>query len=138
MAIKLRDPVGSFSLDNLQLAEPGAITKLSVGGQLGIRDIQYDRRLKSFLIISGAAEHGAKQDFALWEWNGDSDQSKPESQPRKETAVLERNTTRRHSHLGGVSPEQVRSGPGIEVTGYPLNPGNSKGRSAVREAAASR
>jgi pSer/pThr/pTyr-binding forkhead associated (FHA) protein len=91
VSIKLRDPMGSFSVDNLQLAEPGAITKLSLGG-LGIRDIQYDRRLKSFLIIAGAATHGEKVDFFLWEWNGDSDQSKPESQPRKEAAVLERNT----------------------------------------------
>jgi hypothetical protein len=78
-------------VDNLQLAEPGAVTKLSLGG-LGIRDIQYDRRLKSFLIIAGAPTHGEKLDFSLWEWNGDADQSKPESQPRKEGTALERNT----------------------------------------------
>jgi hypothetical protein len=53
VSIKLRDPVGSFSVDNLQLAEPGAVAKIALGG-LGIRDIQYDRRLKSFLIIAGA------------------------------------------------------------------------------------
>jgi pSer/pThr/pTyr-binding forkhead associated (FHA) protein len=83
--VKLRDPNGPFSIDNLQLAEPHAI-QLSIGG-LGIRDIQYDSRLKSFLIISGAPEHHEKAAFVLWEWNGDSNQSNADAKPREETAL---------------------------------------------------
>ncbi|HST23441.1 MAG TPA: DUF3616 domain-containing protein [Blastocatellia bacterium] len=83
--IKLRDPNGPFSIDNLQLAEPNAI-QLSLGG-LGIRDIQYDSRLKSFLIISGAPEHHEKTAFTLWEWNGDSNQSNADAKPREEAQL---------------------------------------------------
>ena len=82
--IKLRDVRAPFTVDNLQLG--GSTIKLALGG-LGIRDIQYDGRLKSFLLIAGAPEHGAKEDFTLWEWNGDPDQSKVESQPRKEVTL---------------------------------------------------
>jgi hypothetical protein len=80
--IKLRDPNGPFSSSNLQIAPPGAI-HLSIGG-LGIRDIQYDSRLKSFLIISGAPEHHEKAQFMLWEWSGESVQTDPDAKPREE------------------------------------------------------
>ena len=82
--IKVRDIRAPFTVDNLQLA--GSTIKLLLGG-LGIRDIQYDGRLKSFLIIAGAPEHGTREAFTLWEWNGDLDQSKAESEPRKETTL---------------------------------------------------
>jgi hypothetical protein len=72
VAIKLKNPTGAFTADNLQLAEPHAIT-LPLGG-LGIRDIQYDSELNLFLIISGAPEHHEKSEFTLWEWDGSVDQ----------------------------------------------------------------
>jgi len=68
-AIKLRDPTGPFSTDNLQLAESKLI-QLKLGG-MGVRDIQYDPEFNSFLIISGAPEHGEKTGFTLWEWSGE-------------------------------------------------------------------
>src|SRR5205085_5219085 len=80
-----RDPNGSFTLENLQVASSSTI-QLSLGG-LGIRDIQYDSRLKAFLIISGAPVHHEKTTFTLWEWNGDADQSKTEARPREETGL---------------------------------------------------
>jgi len=83
--IKMRDPSGPFTIDNMQLATPNAI-QLSLGG-LGVRDIQYDSRLKGFLIISGAPEHHEKTEFKLWEWNGDPDQSKTDSRPREEATL---------------------------------------------------
>ncbi len=83
--IKLRDGNGPFSIENLQLAEPNAI-QLQLGG-LGIRDIQYDSRLKSFLIISGAPEHHEKTAFTLWEWNGDGNQSNADAKPREEATL---------------------------------------------------
>jgi len=70
VAIKLRDPAGPFSVDNLQLAEPNVIP-LKLAG-LGIRDIQYDLESNSFLIISGAPENVPKSEFILWEWSGDT------------------------------------------------------------------
>lgn len=71
VAIKLRNQSGTFSIDNLQLAEPRAM-QLELEG-LGIRDIQYDIRLQTFLIIAGAPVHGeTKLGFRLWEWSGDS------------------------------------------------------------------
>jgi hypothetical protein len=68
-AIKLLDPTGPFSTDNLQLAESKLI-QLKLGG-MGVRDIQYDPEFNSFLIISGTPEHGEKTEFTLWEWSGE-------------------------------------------------------------------
>ena len=85
VALKMRDPNGSFTIDNMQLATPNAI-QLALGG-MGIRDIQYDSRLKAFLIISGAPEHHEKANFTLWEWNGDADQSNADARPREETTL---------------------------------------------------
>jgi pSer/pThr/pTyr-binding forkhead associated (FHA) protein len=82
VAVKLRNPGGAFSADNLQLAEPNAI-QLKLGG-LGIRDIQFDPESNSFLIIAGAPEHHEKTEFTLWEWNGTFDQSGSESALRRE------------------------------------------------------
>ncbi|MEK6322069.1 MAG: DUF3616 domain-containing protein [Acidobacteriota bacterium] len=82
VAIKLRNPAGAFSVDNLELAEPNAIP-LKLGG-LGIRDIQYDPELNSFMIIAGAPEHLDKGEFALWEWTGGVDQAGSETALRKE------------------------------------------------------
>lgn len=74
VAIKLRNPSGPFSIDNLQLAETRAI-QLELEG-LGIRDIQYDIRLQAFLVIAGAPVHGeTKLGFKLWEWSGDTSPS---------------------------------------------------------------
>jgi pSer/pThr/pTyr-binding forkhead associated (FHA) protein len=82
VAIKLRNPAGPFSVDNLQLAEPNVIP-LKLSG-LGIRDIQFDPESNSFLIISGAPEHFEKSDFTLWEWTGGSEQSGSEPALRRE------------------------------------------------------
>ncbi|HJQ25800.1 MAG TPA: DUF3616 domain-containing protein [Blastocatellia bacterium] len=85
VSLKIPDPNLPFTTENLQLATPNAI-QLALGG-LGVRDIQYDSRLKSFLLISGAPEHHEKTAFTLWEWNGDADQSKAEARPREETGL---------------------------------------------------
>ena len=66
--LKLRDPRGEFSIDNLQVEGSKAI-RLSVGG-LGIRGVEYDGRANIFRVISGAAEDQKLTDFGLWEWNG--------------------------------------------------------------------
>jgi pSer/pThr/pTyr-binding forkhead associated (FHA) protein len=70
--LKLANPLGPFAASNLQLAEPRVI-RLPLGGH-GIRDLHYDSRLKSFLVLSGAPENVEKTDFKLWEWDGSSDQ----------------------------------------------------------------
>jgi pSer/pThr/pTyr-binding forkhead associated (FHA) protein len=66
--IKLRDPYGPFTIDNLSIDAPRVIV-FPLGGH-GVRDITYDTRLHNFLIISGAPENLRKTDFALWEWSG--------------------------------------------------------------------
>lgn len=68
--LRFVNPQGPFSLDNLKV-EDGKAISLSVGGS-AIRDIQYDTRLKSFLIISGAPENEDKGDFILWQWDGNA------------------------------------------------------------------
>ena len=68
--VRLRNESGPFAIENLQL-EPAM--RLSIGGS-GIRDIQFDSRLNSFLIISGAPEHHDKTDFSLWQWGGSQSQ----------------------------------------------------------------
>ncbi len=66
--LKLRDPRGPFTRENLKVDQPEVIG-LSLEGQ-GVRDITYDSHLRSFLIISGAPETAPKTEFGLWEWNG--------------------------------------------------------------------
>jgi hypothetical protein len=68
--VKLTNPAGPFSADNLQVEQDKAVP-VSLGGS-GIRDIQYDGKLKSFLLISGAPENEEKGDFILWQWDGNS------------------------------------------------------------------
>jgi hypothetical protein len=67
--LKLRDPRGAFSIDNLEVGDSKAIG-LPLGG-LGIRSIEYDQQVNGFKIISGASEHQQLTDFGLWEWNGE-------------------------------------------------------------------
>jgi uncharacterized protein DUF3616 len=70
--LRLRDPRGAFSIDNLEVEGAKAI-RLSLGG-IGIRGIEYDGRANVFRIISGATEDQDATDFGLWEWNGDEKQ----------------------------------------------------------------
>ncbi len=70
--VSLRTPTGPFSADNLQVEKA---IELPLGGA-GVRDIQYDNRLKSFLIISGAPETRKKGEFDLWRWDGNSEPQK--------------------------------------------------------------
>ena len=46
------------------------------------------------------------------------------------------NRTRRHSHLGGLSPEQFEAAQKPAAPRCPLNPGNSRGTLAARARAA--
>lgn len=69
--LKLRDPGGPFSFDNL---EGGKAIRLPLGG-MGIRGIEYDERKGLFYIITGATKSRDKTDFKLWEWTGQSDGS---------------------------------------------------------------
>jgi hypothetical protein len=73
--IKLRDVQGKFETSNFEIPSSG-VKRLSLGG-LGIRDIQYDPHLKSFLIISGAPRELKKIDFGIWEWDPADEKSPP-------------------------------------------------------------
>lgn len=64
--LKLRDPRGTLSYDNLEVGEA---IRLPLGG-LGVRSIEYDARAGVYRIIAGAAEDQEKTDFGLWEWDG--------------------------------------------------------------------
>jgi uncharacterized protein DUF3616 len=66
--LKLKDPGGRFSFDNLEAGKIESI-RLPIGG-LGIRSIEYDQRKSLFYIIAGAAKGENKTDFKLLEWNG--------------------------------------------------------------------
>jgi pSer/pThr/pTyr-binding forkhead associated (FHA) protein/uncharacterized protein YjiK len=66
--LKLRDPRGSFTRENLKVDQPEVIV-LPLEGH-GVRDITYDTHLRNFLIISGAPETAPRTEFGLWEWNG--------------------------------------------------------------------
>jgi hypothetical protein len=72
--VKLRDPRGPFTRENLKVDQPEVIVFPLEGH--GVRDITYDTHLRSFLIISGAPETAPRTEFGLWEWNGQPD-SKP-------------------------------------------------------------
>lgn len=68
LALKLRDVSAAFTADSFDFAA-AQLLPLSLDGQ-GIRDLQYDERLKAFLVISGAPENQDKGDFVLWQWDG--------------------------------------------------------------------
>ena len=67
--LRLRDPRGAFSVDNLEVEGAKAI-RLPLGGA-GVRSIEYDERAKAFRVITGAGPNAEKLDFKLWEWDGD-------------------------------------------------------------------
>ncbi len=71
--LKLRDPKGSFSFDNLEVEEHKAI-RLQLGGA-GIRSIEYDESRKAFYLITGAGPNNEKLDFKTWEWSGNAQTS---------------------------------------------------------------
>ena len=81
--LKLKNPLAPMTSDNLQLTTP-PIIRVDLGGQ-GIRDLDYNPQLKSYLIISGATELSEKTDFGLWEWTGE-----PGSAPRREVMLDEK------------------------------------------------
>ncbi len=81
--LRLRDPRGAFSVDNLEVEGSRAI-RLPLGGG-GVRGIEHDGRAGVFRIISGATEDQAQTDFGLWEWGGDEKQPAP-----RETARFDR------------------------------------------------
>lgn len=70
--LRLRDPKGAFSVENLEVQDRKAI-RLPLGGS-GVRGIEYDGRTKAFQIISGASGDQEKTDFIIWEWNGNTQQ----------------------------------------------------------------
>jgi hypothetical protein len=78
--LRLRDPRGTFSIDNIEVEGSRAI-HLPLGG-IGIRGIEYDGRAHVFRIISGAAEDQDQTDFGLWEWDGDEKQPAPRETAR--------------------------------------------------------
>jgi hypothetical protein len=84
--LRLRDPLGAFSADNLQFT---SAMKLPLGG-LGVRDIQYDSRLKSFLIIAGESAQHDKKVFKLWEWDGNPVKGQDDSALREDRALDEK------------------------------------------------
>lgn len=72
--LRLRDPRGTFSSDNLEVEGQKAI-RLPLGGA-GIRSIEYDDGAKTFSFISGAGPNSEKMDFKVWDWDGDAAQPK--------------------------------------------------------------
>jgi len=70
--LRLRDPRGPFSYDNLDVKEA---IRLPLGG-FGIRSVEYDPQQKVFYIIAGATETQGKGDSQLWEWGGPADTSR--------------------------------------------------------------
>lgn len=66
--LKLRDPKGALSFDNLDVEGRKAI-RLPLGGA-GIRSIEYDEARKAFFLIGGAGPNSEKMNFKTWEWSG--------------------------------------------------------------------
>ncbi len=69
--LKLRDPQGAFSFDNLEVEGQKAI-RLPLGGA-GIRSIEFDKERQTFHLITGAGPNSENMDFKLWEWSGNGE-----------------------------------------------------------------
>ena len=89
--LKLRDPQGTFSFDNMEVEGRKAI-RLQLNGA-GIRSIEYDDFSKTFRLISGAESSGERMESKLWEWSGSSEPS----------ALRETDTLDRRLHPEGVT-----------------------------------
>lgn len=68
--LKLRDPQGAFSFDNMEV-DGGKAIRLPLNGA-GIRSIEYDELSKAFRLITGAGPNSEKVDFKIWEWSGNA------------------------------------------------------------------
>jgi hypothetical protein len=84
--LKIRDPLAPFTADNIQF---GASLPLPLGG-LGVCDIQYDSRLKSFLMIAGDSSAHDGKGLELWEWDGAPVNGQDESAIRKDSSLDEK------------------------------------------------
>ena len=69
--LKLRDPQGAFSFDNIEVEGRKAI-RLPLN-RAGIRSIEYDESGKTFRLITGAGPNSEKMDFKLWDWSGNGE-----------------------------------------------------------------
>ncbi|HJU93639.1 MAG TPA: DUF3616 domain-containing protein [Pyrinomonadaceae bacterium] len=69
--LKLRDPQGAFSFDNMEVEGRKAIS-LPLN-RAGIRSIEYDEHGKTFRLITGAGPNSEKMDFKLWDWSGNGE-----------------------------------------------------------------
>ena len=69
--LKLRNPQGPFSFDNLEVEGQKAI-RLPLGGA-GIRSIEYDEQRTTFHLITGAGPNAENIHFKLWEWSGNGE-----------------------------------------------------------------
>jgi hypothetical protein len=69
--LKLRDPQGAFSFENMEVEDRKAI-RLPFNGA-GIRSIEYDELRNTFRLITGAGPDSERMDFKLWEWNGNGE-----------------------------------------------------------------
>lgn len=65
--IKLKDPSGALSRENLELDGPAI--RVGLNGA-GIRSLEYDERVKAFRLIAGAGLNRENRDFRVVEWNG--------------------------------------------------------------------
>ena len=65
--IKLIDPAGPFSRDNIRA--DGSAVRLDLGGD-GIRSLEYDPALKAYRVITGATLNEETRDFRIVEWSG--------------------------------------------------------------------
>jgi len=65
--IKLVDPAGPFSRDNIRADGPAV--RLDLGGD-GIRSLEYDPASKAYRVITGATLNEETRDFRIVEWDG--------------------------------------------------------------------
>jgi hypothetical protein len=72
--LKLQDPAGAFSAENLRV--DGAAIRLPLDGG-GIRSLEFDAGARAFRVIAGAALNDETREFRILEWNGDDAPSTP-------------------------------------------------------------
>ena len=105
VAIRRRDQRAPLTVENLELDEPNAI-QLNLKGQ-GIRDIEYDSRLRAFLIISGSPENEKKNDFTLWTWSSDASQPGGLAKPKEQAVLHKKFTPEGITHLNIANHEFI-------------------------------
>jgi hypothetical protein len=68
--VRVKNPAGSWTIDNLEMSPPIRLSIETEGDEQGIRSIAYIESFGSFLMVVGKSTSDSKAPFTLYQWDG--------------------------------------------------------------------